>query len=50
MFPMIEVDNDEVNIEEESNIGAKKIYDLLDFSKKPLWDACKSDVQLLVPT
>ena len=47
MFPMVEVDDDDVNVE-EPNIEAKKIYDLLDAAKKPIWDGCKSGTQLSV--
>ena len=47
MFPMIEVDGDDGNAE-EPNIEAKKIYDLLDNAKKPIWDGCTSGTQLSV--
>lgn len=42
MFPTVEVDNDDVNVEEELNIGTKKIYNLLDVAKKLLWVAIKT--------
>ena len=48
MFPTAVIDNDDVNVEEEPNVGAKKIYDLLDHAKKPLWNGCLSGSQLSV--
>ena len=48
MFPTVEIDNDDVNVEEEPTVGAKKIYDLLDHAKKPLWNGCLSGSQLSV--
>ena len=47
MFPMNAVDDDDGN-DEEPNIEAKKIYDLLDNAKKPIWDGFKSGTQLSV--
>ena len=48
MFPTTEVDNDDVNMEEEPNVEAKKIYDLLDAAKKPIWNGCTRGTQLSV--
>ena len=46
MFPTIEINNDDVNVEEEPNVEAKNIYELLDAAKKPLCNGCTSGTQL----
>ena len=35
MFSTVEIDNDDVNVEEEPNVGAKKIYDYWIMLKYP---------------
>ena len=48
MFPIGQVDEDDVNIEEEPNTEARKIYDLLASAKRPLWNGCESGTELSV--
>ena len=48
MFPTSNFFDDDVNVEEEPNIGANFFYDLLDSAKKPLWEGCTSSTQLSV--
>ena len=48
MFPTGQVDDDDVNIEEEPNMEARKIYDLLASAKRPLWNGCESGTELSV--
>merc|ERR1712080_645360 len=48
MFPTGQVDDDDVNIEEEPNTEARKIYDLLASAKRSLWNGCESGIELSV--
>ena len=48
MFPVSQLTDDDGNTEDEPNIGAKKIYDLLEAAKKPIWEGCTSGTQLSV--
>ena len=48
MFPTIQADDEDVNVKEEPTVEAKRIYDLFDSVKRPLWDDCKSGNELSV--
>ena len=48
MFPTIDQGDDENENVEEPTAEAKKIYDLLNSAKRPLWEGCTSGTELSV--
>ena len=49
LFPTFDQGDDgNENVDEEPTAEAKKIYDLLDSAKRPLWDGCTSGTELSV--